>query len=204
VLSSSNGVDVIQSFEPVLNVPQLGAFLFIAIIFVMLQLRIRSIEDAAQKRTIALDKVRKLKTQSLSSSSTGQDTAVTSNEVMNAIDEYRQRYEEVERLRELIPGIRIVQPPSQTMTRQRMDDNIAGAQQFLGIVPEMNVQQQQNNNNNDNNELQMNDKNNDNSNSNTEGLTILQQAAIVFILVTQCSLFFLLLLDPMSNADPFR
>jgi hypothetical protein len=190
------------SFEPVLNVPQLGAFLFIAGMFVMLQLRIRSIEQAAERRTIALDTLRTMKTQSLTSSSEG-TTIITNDDIQNAIVEYRQRYNEVEQLREVLPGIRIVQPPSQTTTRQRMDDNIAGAQQFLGITPESTFQQEPRSTiatptNNNNKALD------DTEDTNTQqGLTIVQQAALAFILVTQCSLFCLLLFDPMSNIDPF-
>lgn len=171
------------SFEPVLNVPALGAFLFIASIFVFLQWRIRSIEQASEQRTIALDQLRSIKAKALSAVG---DDAIDSKEVDQAIELYRKAYYEVENLREVIPGVRIVQPPSQSTSRQRMDENRAAAQQFLGITPEKE----------DSNVGSTIDTTNLGKGN---GLSMLQTGALVFIAISQVSLFFFLLIDPMTN-----
>lgn len=116
------------TFEPILNVPALGSFLFIAFVFGLLQWRVRSIETAAVERTRALHRLRELKRQELEGS--GTDSKI----VREALEQYRQAVLRVERLRTVIPGIaRIVQPPSQSLTRERMDENVAAAKQFLDM-----------------------------------------------------------------------
>mmetsp|Transcript_14029 Transcript_14029/g.18284 ORF Transcript_14029/g.18284 Transcript_14029/m.18284 type:complete len:274 (-) Transcript_14029:127-948(-) len=134
------------SFEPVLNLPAFSVFCFIAIVFGLLQFRIAAIGAAADRRTLALARLRKVKALQLSSASsldsssnnnnksTITTTTSTINEqVQEALMGYKAAYDEVERLRTVIPGVaRIVPPPGQ----ERMNDNAMAAQQFLNITPD--------------------------------------------------------------------
>lgn len=116
------------TFEPVLNVPAFGAFFFIATIFGFLQYRIAAIGKAAEKRREALTNIRQVKAMELAGEN------VSSQEIENAKEDYRTALEEVERLRTIIPGIaRIAPPPSESENRQRMEENVAAAKQFLDI-----------------------------------------------------------------------
>jgi hypothetical protein len=123
-----NGQEV-ADFSPVLNVPALSSFLVVAAIFVFLQLRIASIGRAADQRTEALGELRSLKKLELVG-------RTTPDEVKRALDKYRETYDRVEELRTVVPGARIAPPPSQSLSRERMEDNVAGARQFLSIDPE--------------------------------------------------------------------
>jgi hypothetical protein len=116
-------------FSPVLNVPALSSFLVVAAIFLFLQLRIWSIGRAADQRTEALGELRSLKKKELVG-----ETAPA--EVKRALEKYREAYDRVEELRTIVPGARIAPPPSQSLSRERMEDNVAGARQFLSIEPE--------------------------------------------------------------------
>ena len=120
------------SFEPVLDVGAFGSFLVVFCIFVFLQLRISAIGKAADRRTETLEELRDVKSRQLS----GQE-GITDDDVLRATENYRHAYEKVEALRTVIPGIaRIPPPPADTLSRDRMQDNEAAAQQFLGIQME--------------------------------------------------------------------
>lgn len=125
---SATGPDVVD-FSPVLNVPALSSFLVISGIFLFLQLRIRSIGKAADQRTEALGELRSMKARELA----GKASPV---EVEHALENYREAYDRVESLRDVVPGARIAPPPSQSLSRERMEDNVAGARQFLGVETE--------------------------------------------------------------------
>jgi K+-sensing histidine kinase KdpD len=114
-------------FEPVLNIPALGAFLFIAIVFVWLQTRIDAITHAADERQQALNDLRFMKQQELQGT-------VDAQTIARATERYRVAVTQVETLRSVVPGlIRIVPPPSQSTNRARMDENIVAAKQFLDL-----------------------------------------------------------------------
>jgi hypothetical protein len=113
----------------VLNVPALASFLVVTAIFLFLQFRVASIGRAAEERTEALGALRSLKAKEL----TGEASPA---EVNLALAKYRETYDRVEELRTVVPGARIVPPPSQSLSRERMDDNTAAARQFLGIESE--------------------------------------------------------------------
>jgi hypothetical protein len=114
-----------HEFTPVLNVPALVAFLVIAFVFTCLRIRVSAIEAASEQRSLLLEKVRDLKSKELNGDNVTHDT------VVRAVEDYRQAYDEVERLSAL--GIaRIVTPRGQR-------DDVA-AKQFLGI--EQQLQQQ--------------------------------------------------------------
>ena len=57
-IAPSPGMDPVQSFEPVLNVQAASSFVFIAIVFAVLQLRINAVSRAAKRRTDALSALR--------------------------------------------------------------------------------------------------------------------------------------------------
>lgn len=116
------------TFEPVLNVPAFGAFFFIATIFGFLQYRIAAIGDAAERRTDALANLRHVKSLQVAGE------AISDEEIERATAAYKEALEEVERLRTVIPGFaRIAPPPSESENRQRMEENVAAARQFLDM-----------------------------------------------------------------------
>ena len=131
------------TFEPVLNVPAFSVFLFIAIVFGLLQYRMAAIGTAADRRTEALATLRRLKAKQLSSGGTAAandktaDTVTDETEsiLLQATEEYRDALMEVERLRTVIPGlVRIPPPPAESASRERMEENVAAAKQFLNIT----------------------------------------------------------------------
>jgi hypothetical protein len=103
-------------------------------IFGFLQWRINAIGRAAEERTEALDKLREIKVKELSEPEKT-DTA----QVDAALKAYENAYWKVENLRTLLPGVRIIPPPSQSLNRKIMDENSAAAQQFLKIPIEDNT-----------------------------------------------------------------
>jgi hypothetical protein len=123
------GGQEVADFAPVLNVPALSSFLVVAGIFLFLQIRISLIGRAADKRTEALGELRILKKKEVVG-----ETAP--GEVKRALEKYRETYDRVEELRTLLPGVRVAPPPSQSLSRERMEDNVVGARQFLSIDPE--------------------------------------------------------------------
>ena len=136
-----------QEFEPVLNVPAFSVFVLVALLFVSLQWRVSAIGRAAEERTRALERLRLVKTQQLTTGNSPRMQKNGNNDsdndddnddvVQQALQAYEGAYWKVERLRTVIPGMaRLVPPPSQSWNRQIMDDNDAAAQQFLGIAPE--------------------------------------------------------------------
>lgn len=89
-----------------------------------------AIGQAADRRTEALEELRDMKSRQLSGEA-------SEEEVEAATQVYREAYEKVESLRTVIPGVaRIPPPPADTLSRDRMQDNAAAAQQFLGIDAE--------------------------------------------------------------------
>jgi hypothetical protein len=123
------GEEVGADFSPVLNVPALSSFLVVAAIFLFLQIRIAMIGRAADQRTEALEELRSVKKLELVG-------RTTPDEVQRALNKYRETYDRVEELRTVVPGARIAPPPSQSLSRERMEDNVKGARQFLSIDPE--------------------------------------------------------------------
>ena len=134
-----------QQFEPVLNLPALSIFLLVAVLFVALQWRISAISTAAEARTVALDRLRQLKARQLAAGAAENED---NSQVQEAEEAYRAAYWKVEQLRTVVPGVRVVSPPSQSLNRRVMEENEAAAQQFLGIAP----LEQEDNNSDDNKE----------------------------------------------------
>jgi len=111
-------------FEPVVNVPALGSFLFIAIVFSFLIARVRAVEGAVERRKAALAQLRQVKSMELSSGDADTDT------VAKALKEYENALQSEEDLRTLIPGVRIVAPNQPAGSNE---EDVAAARQFLGI-----------------------------------------------------------------------
>lgn len=126
-----------QTFEPQVNTPALSAFLVIAVVFSLLQLRINSVRDAGVRRQEALATLRTVKAAQLdvnelesassSSSSSSRSTKPTNEEVQMAVKAYQNALEDELNLRTIIPGVRIVAPNDP----KRREEDIAAAKQFL-------------------------------------------------------------------------
>ena len=90
-------------FEPVLNVPALGTFLFVMVIFGLLNIRTKQVEQAVKERNSALKELREAKSKELSG---GEEV-----NVRESLERFDKAMEKEESLRTIIPGVRIV-PPS--------------------------------------------------------------------------------------------
>jgi nitrate reductase NapE component len=95
------------TFEPVLNVPALVTFLFITVIFSALILRTNQVEQAVQDRNVKLQKLRDMKSKELA----GED-GVQKEDVQRVLKQYEQAVRTEEALRNLIPGVVRIVPPS--------------------------------------------------------------------------------------------
>jgi hypothetical protein len=115
------------TFDPVLNVSALVVFVLITGIFLALQWRVSAIEAAAENRTVALQRLRTIKVAELG------DPTITPEQVQAAVREYELAYNEVETLRTILPGVRVIPPPSQSFSQERQKDNEAAAKKFLGV-----------------------------------------------------------------------
>jgi hypothetical protein len=144
--SSSPSPVVEPSFAPVLNGPAFVSFAIIAILFGLLQWRIRDIERAVVARRAALAVLRQAKARELSdgigttgnvvaggdndSDDSSSSSSSSSTMAQEALRNYRTAYDKVQQLREIAPGVRIRAP-------HIMDaENARAAQQFLGITDE--------------------------------------------------------------------
>ena len=108
------------TFDPVINYPAFFSCLMIFSIYACLQVRIFGVENAAKRRRVALQSLRRVKALQLSSSE-----GTTEEEINNALQEFEQAMEDEEQMRTIIPGVRIIAPSSSK-------DTIAAAKQFLG------------------------------------------------------------------------
>jgi hypothetical protein len=107
-------------FEPVLNVPALGTFLFVMVIFGLLSIRTNQVEQAVQERNLALKELREAKSKELSG---GKEV-----NVQQALEQFDKAMEKEESLRTIIPGVRIV-PPSNGNNAE--EEARVAARQFL-------------------------------------------------------------------------
>jgi hypothetical protein len=198
----SSSITVQPTFEPVLNVPAFTVFLFIMSIFVFLQWRIRAIDNAALERNMALLRLRNLKALELSDPTLSIGT--NKNSVQAALEEYKHAYDRMEELRTILPGVRIVSPPSSNINSKQQRDHEIAAQQFLGIAPL-----------NDDGDLK-NATDNTAASSNDERLheqresstpfpispTMMRNTLLVFVAISQIALFlFLIGTDPMMQSS---
>lgn len=179
-LSLGTTTEKAAEFEPILNLPAAGSFLLIFVIFAFLTQRTSAIEKAADSRTQAIEKVRKLKSLELNGDA-------TQDEVDQAVRLYRDAYEKVEKLRYVIPGIaKITPPPAGSLSRKFMQENESAAQQFLGIEPD---------------ETSLSTDPSEDDRLKKRSLSPALVAILVLVAVSQVLLLGLLSSDPMSSKD---
>ena len=135
-----------QTFEPVVNVPALGAFAFVTVVFGLLQLRINLVQTAAERRKAALESLRVVKSLQLGADdfSAAADvdeevvdvdtkpagrSSISEASVRAALDEYEAALREELGLRQIVPGIRIVAPGDP----KSAEADVAAARQFLRL-----------------------------------------------------------------------
>ena len=137
-----------QTFEPVVNVPALGAFAFVTVVFGLLQLRINRVQTAAERRKAALESLRVVKSLQLGADDfaaaakdvdeevedtgtkpAGRSRGISEASVRAALDEYEAALREELGLRQIVPGIRIVAPGDP----KSAEADVAAARQFLRL-----------------------------------------------------------------------
>jgi hypothetical protein len=133
-ISASTAVSPDAHFAPVLNVPALGSFLFIAGLYGWLVNRLSQISQTVDQRTNALEQLKKLKAQQLAG-------LATNDQVNEAVETFRFYYTRVEQLRNVLPNtdlIRISPPPTSvgTESHRQREENQAAARQYLGYGAE--------------------------------------------------------------------
>jgi hypothetical protein len=108
-------------FEPVLNVPALGTFLFVMAVFGLLSIRTSQVEQAVQERNSALKELREAKSKELSG-------GAEEVNVQKSLERFDKAMEKEDNLRTIIPGVRIV-PPSNGNKAE--EEARVAARQFL-------------------------------------------------------------------------
>ena len=197
---SSSSITVVPTFEPILNVPAFTVFVFILSIFVLLQWRIRAIDQAAFQRNVALRQLRNLKALELSDPTLSMGT--NSTKVQTALQEYQRAYDNMEELRTILPGIRIVSPPSSNFNSKQQEDHEIAAQQFLGIAPLKEIDDNDVNNNSKTqespDEKRMKEQRQLLESPFPLSPTTIRNIILIFVAITQIALFlFLIGTDPM-------
>lgn len=110
-------------FEPILNVPALVIFVLITTVFSALILRTNQVEDAVQTRKLRQEDVRSLKAKEL-----GEGT-VSPEKIQQVLQLYEDAVRQEEKLRNILPGVRIVPPSS---GNRKEEEAQAIAKQYLG------------------------------------------------------------------------
>lgn len=119
-LESSSGV-----FEPVLDVQAFSTFVVIIGVFAALSFRTNQVEGAVQERKQALENLRLVKSKELAG-----DDSVNGAVIQVALDEFEQAVQKEEKLRNIIPGVVRIVPPSSADSKEEEARVIA--KQFLG------------------------------------------------------------------------
>eukprot|EP00980_Cylindrotheca_fusiformis_P022627 scaffold9523_cov103-Cylindrotheca_fusiformis.AAC.4 len=112
-------------FEPKLDFPAFSTFLIISVVFTALIVRTSQVEGGVQERKRALAKLREVKSKELAGDHSIDETAVD-----NALEEYEKAVREEEKLRDIIPGVVRIVPPSSADKKE--EEARAVAQRFLG------------------------------------------------------------------------
>lgn len=163
-------------FEPVVNIPALGSFLFIAIVFSFLILRVRAVEQAVERRKAALSDLRQVKSAELSSSSA--ETRPDADTVKRALQEYQDALKSEDELRTLIPGVRVVAPNQPAGANE---EDVAAARQFLGIDLDSAPKEEEE----------------------KKGLSTGSVAILAVVALSQIALLYMLSFDPMETYNSF-
>mmetsp|Transcript_16473 Transcript_16473/g.18982 ORF Transcript_16473/g.18982 Transcript_16473/m.18982 type:complete len:224 (-) Transcript_16473:63-734(-) len=114
-----------RAFEPQVDTSALGAFAFVFLVFAALQYRTNQVNNAAIQRKESLEKLRILKMKELANGG-----STTSTEVKEAAMAYEGWIVKEEKLRTLIPGVRIVAPNGPASASE---EEVAAAKQLLGL-----------------------------------------------------------------------
>ena len=157
------------------NIPALGAFLFIATVFSFLILRVRAVEQAVERRKAALRDLRQVKSMELSSSA---ETRPDADTVKRALQEYQDALQSEDELRTLIPGVRVVAPNQPAGANQ---EDVAAARQFLGIDLDSAPKEQEE----------------------KKGLSTGSVAILAVVALSQIALLYMLSFDPMDAYSSF-
>lgn len=130
-----------KEFEPVTDWAALGTFLSIMFVAILLVRRTRSVERAVMEREESLQLVRELKSKELAGSGVSSnnreemtaemsESATTYGPLEKALKRYESAVEQEERLRNIVPGVVRIVPPS---AGNKVEENAAlAAKQFLG------------------------------------------------------------------------
>ena len=205
-----------QTFEPVVNVPALGAFAFVTVVFGLLQLRINRVQTAAERRKAALESLRVVKSLQLGADDfaaaakdvdeevedtatkpAGRSRGISEASVRAALDEYEAALREELNLRQIVPGvIRIVAPGDP----KSAEADLAAARQFLGLgindagevvpIAEGTAVQRSTGNENEGGGGEGGGK--------EEGMSTASKAVLLAVAVLQLGLLYLLSFDPMA------
>ncbi|KAG7374550.1 hypothetical protein IV203_013645 [Nitzschia inconspicua] len=124
-LAIDPATDSFIPFEPILNVPALGSFIFITVIFSALIQRTNQVEEAVQDRNTALQRLRDLKSKELA----GYDN-VKKEDIQLLLEQYERAVLREEALRNLVPGVVRIVPPS--AGSQKEEEASIIAKQLLG------------------------------------------------------------------------
>jgi hypothetical protein len=111
------------NFEPILDIPALGTFVLVALIFGALILRTSQVEASVQERNLALENLRAVKSKELIEDH-------VEAEVAEALRRYEDAVKKEEGLRDVIPGIVRIVPPSSADSKEEEARVIA--KRFLG------------------------------------------------------------------------
>ena len=128
------------TFEPVLNVPAFITFLFITIIFSVLIIRTNQVEQAVQERNDKLQQLRTLKTKELDNTNN-----ISPVDIQQSLQEYELAVQKEEKLRNIIPGVVRIVPPSAGNIKE--EDASIIAKQLLGKDYEIGIPKQERNTN---------------------------------------------------------
>lgn len=189
-----------QVFEPVVNVPALSAFVVIAAVFTLLQIRISAVSNAAQQRSTALDALREIKSQQLSADNLGEAGRRPSEEdVSRALSRYEEALREEADLREILPGVRVVAPNNNP---EKAESDAAAARQFLGLDIE-GIENQAKQNPDAGAEAEQSRKQELGGGVAKNGFSNGAIAILAVVALSQLALLYLLSFDPMTANNVF-
>ena len=112
-------------FEPVLDVQAFSTFVVIIGVFAALSFRTSQVEGAVQERKRALENLRVVKSKELAN-----DQSIDEAVIQLALDEFEVAVTKEETLRNIIPGVVRIVPPSSADSKE--EEARVVAKQFLG------------------------------------------------------------------------
>lgn len=195
-----------ETFNPEIDSAALFTFLWITLIFSLLQLRINAIGNAAIEREEALIALRKIKTEQLDSSRAN-SIKPTQEEILAATTAYSKALEKELKLRTIMAGVKIIAPNDPNRT----DNDISAAKQFLGIDLEEKLDQSYNQNPDTKKNLLLRSRRRfdglddiGNANSSTQSnLSFGSTSVLLGISIMLIALLFVLSFDPVTGESFF-